>query len=45
MHRLFLDQNVRIEIAQSLRDEGYEVHHATEVNLASREDEVIPVGD
>lgn len=41
MHRLFLDQNVRIEVAQSLRDDGHEVVHALEANLDRREDEVL----
>jgi hypothetical protein len=25
MHRLFIDQNIRIEVAASLRDDGHEV--------------------
>lgn len=40
MHRLFLDQNVRIEIAESLRGDGHEVVHASEVKLQCRDDEV-----
>ncbi len=39
MHRIFLDQNVRIEIAQSLRDDGHEVVHASEAKLQRRADE------
>jgi hypothetical protein len=30
MHRLFIDQNVRIEIAQALRADGHEAVHASE---------------
>jgi len=41
MHRLFLDQNVRIEIADSLRRDGYEVIHAADVKLNRREDETL----
>lgn len=39
MHRIFLDQNVRIEIADSLRRDGHEVVHASEVTLQRRADE------
>jgi predicted nuclease of predicted toxin-antitoxin system len=39
MHRLFIDQNVRIEVAESLRHDGYEVIHASEANLDRRDDE------
>ncbi len=28
MHRLFLDQNIRVEIAASLREDGHTVVHA-----------------
>ena len=41
MHRLFLDQNVRIEVADSLRHDGHEAVHASEVRLARRSDEVL----
>ncbi len=41
MHRLFLDQNVRIEIAGSLRRDGHQVLHASEVQLQSRDDEAL----
>jgi len=39
MHRLFIDQNVRIEIAQALREDGHEAVHASEVGLQRRDDE------
>jgi predicted nuclease of predicted toxin-antitoxin system len=41
MHRLFLDQNIRIEIAASLRADGHEVIHASEVNLGRHTDELL----
>ena len=41
MHRLFTDQNVRVEIAESLRQDGHEVVHASEVRLARRDDETL----
>ena len=41
MHRLFIDQNVRIEVAEALRQDGYEVIHASEANLDRRDDEEI----
>jgi len=41
MHRLFLDPNVRIEIAQSLAQDGNKVVHATEANLQRRDDEAV----
>ena len=41
MHRLFIDQNVRIEIAQALREDGHEAFHASEVGLERRDDESI----
>jgi len=41
MHRLFLDQNVLIEIAHLLRQEGHEVVHAAEANLDQREDDAL----
>jgi predicted nuclease of predicted toxin-antitoxin system len=39
MHRLFLDQNIRIEIAEPLRKDGHTVVHATEAGLRERDDE------
>ena len=41
MHRLFIDQNVRIEVAEALRQDGHEVIHASEANLDRRDDEEI----
>ncbi len=41
MHRLFLDQNIRIEIAESLRQDGHTIVHATEVGLRERDDETV----
>jgi len=41
MHQLFLDQNIRIEVADALREDGYQVIHASEANLARRDDEEI----
>jgi predicted nuclease of predicted toxin-antitoxin system len=41
MHRLFIDQNVRVEVAEALRHDGYEVIHASEANLDRRDDEEI----
>lgn len=41
MHRLFIDQNVRLEVAASLRDDGHEVVHASGAGLAERDDEFI----
>lgn len=41
MHRLFLDQNIRIEIAESLRQDGHTVVHATEAGLRVRADEFL----
>ena len=38
MHRLFIDQNVRIEVAHALRDDGHEVLRASNANLDRRED-------
>ena len=38
MHRLFIDQNVRIEVAHALCDDGHEVLHASNANLDRRED-------
>ncbi len=39
MHRLFLDQNVRVEIAEALRDDGHEEVHASGVTLDRHDDE------
>ena len=41
MHRLFIDQNVRIEVADGLRLDGYEVIHAGEANLDRHGDEEV----
>ncbi len=41
MHRLFIDQNVRIEVARALREDGYEVVHASDADLERRDDESI----
>jgi len=41
MHRLFLDQNIRTEIAASLREDGHTVVHATEAGLRERDDETL----
>lgn len=41
MHRLFIDQNVRLEVAVSLRADGHVVIHASEAGLAERDDETI----
>jgi predicted nuclease of predicted toxin-antitoxin system len=41
MHRLFIDQNVRLEVAACLRADGHEVVHASEAGLAKRDDETI----
>lgn len=41
MHRFFLDQNVRIEIAEALRSDGHEVIHASEAGLDRRDDEAV----
>jgi len=41
MHRLFIDQNVRIEIAQGLRQDGQHAVHASEVGLGRRGDQSI----
>ncbi len=41
MHELFLDQNVRVEIAEALRQDGHKVIHASDENLGRREDEAI----
>ena len=38
MHRLLIDQIVRIEVAEALRADGHEVVRASETNLASRDD-------
>lgn len=41
MHRLFVDQNVRAEIAHTLREEGHETIHASEVGLETLDDDAI----
>lgn len=41
MHRLFLDQNIRIEIAESLREDGHMIAHATWQGLRERDDETL----
>ena len=41
MHQLFIDQNIRIEVAEALREDGYQVIHASDANLARRDDEEI----
>jgi predicted nuclease of predicted toxin-antitoxin system len=41
MHRLFIDQNIRIEVAEALREDGHEVIHASDANLDRRNDEDI----
>jgi predicted nuclease of predicted toxin-antitoxin system len=38
MHCLVLDQNVRIEVADALRNDGHDVMRAGETNLARRDD-------
>jgi predicted nuclease of predicted toxin-antitoxin system len=38
MHRLLLDQNVRIEVAEALRADAHDVVRASETNLARRDD-------
>jgi len=39
--RLFMDQMLRLEVAQALRDEGYDVIRASEVGQARADDHVI----
>jgi predicted nuclease of predicted toxin-antitoxin system len=41
MHKLLIDQNIRIEVAEALREDGHEVMHASDANLDRRDDEVI----
>ena len=41
MHRLFLDQNVRVEVSWGLRDDGHEVIHASEAGLGQRDDPTV----
>ena len=41
MHRLFIDQNVRVEVAEALRQDGNEVVHASEAHLDRRDDEEV----
>ena len=40
-HRLYLDQMLRHEVAQALRDEGHDVLRATEVGQARADDHQI----
>jgi len=39
--RLYLDQMVRLEVAQALRDEGHDVIRASEVGQARADDQEI----
>jgi len=41
MHRLFVDQNVRIEVVEGLREDRPEAVHSTEVGLQQRDGETI----
>jgi len=41
MHRILVDQNVRIEIAEALRKDGHEVVRAGETGSARRDDEAL----
>ena len=41
MHRLLVDQNVRIEVAASLRKDGHEVVRASETGIGRRDDEAL----
>ena len=41
MHRLLLDQNVRIEVAEALRGDGHEVVRSSETKLARRDDDAL----
>jgi len=41
MHKLFVDQNVCTEVAQALREDGYEVVHSSEIGMAEHDDEAI----
>ena len=41
MHQLFIDQNIRIEVAEALREDGYQVIHASDANLSRRDDDEI----
>jgi hypothetical protein len=41
VHQLFIDQNIRIEVAEALREDGYQVIHASDANLDRRDDEEI----
>ncbi len=41
MHRLLVDQNVRIEVAEGLREDGHEVVRASETGIARRDDEAL----
>ncbi len=41
MHQLFIDQNIRMEVAEALREDGHQVIHASDANLARRDDEEI----
>ena len=41
MHRLLVDQNVRIEVAEALREDGHEVVRPSETGVARRDDEAL----
>lgn len=41
MHRLLIDQNVRIEVAQALRDAGHDVIHLSELGFCQLDDDSI----
>jgi len=41
MHRLLLDQNVRIEVVEALRADGHEVVRSSETKLARRDDDAL----
>jgi predicted nuclease of predicted toxin-antitoxin system len=41
MHRLLVDQNVRIEVAEALREDGHEVVRPCETGVARRDDETL----
>ena len=38
IHRLYLDQMLRLEVAQALKDEGHDVLRASEVGQARADD-------
>jgi predicted nuclease of predicted toxin-antitoxin system len=41
MHHLFIDQNIRVEVAEALRRDGKHVVHASETGLKHHDDESI----